>query len=135
MSYATKDAFFKGFQRRWLYDVPSPLGDVVVGSVSEREHQAFERKLKKLEKAKTAESVRLWYMGLGLWKPNLDEAGNWKLDGSGKRIPPTEKYFTDDEIQQIVDSDIDYAVTRQLTDKIIEHLGVAEADLEELAKN
>lgn len=117
--YAAKEAFFGGFKRRWK-EIESPLlgGKVLIGSMSEKEHQRFEKRLEGMRKRKTAEHVRLAYMAECVWLPDRSA-----------------RMFSDEDFNRLLTEDMDYAVTRQLTDAIVDHLGVGPDDLEELAKN
>lgn len=115
--FAKKEAFFGGFTRRWKETV-CPLGKVVIGSMSEKEHQRFEKRLDSMRKRKTIDQVRLAYMCECVWLPDKSA-----------------RMFSDEDFNLFLTEDLDYAVTRQLTEEIISHLGVTPDDLEDLAKN
>lgn len=117
--FANKDAFFSGFTRRWK-EVDCALlgGKVVIGSMSEKEHQRFERRLEGMRKKKTIDNIRLAYMCECVWLPDKSA-----------------RMFNAEDLEQFMASEVDYAVTRQLMDEILKHVGVQDDDLGELAKN
>jgi hypothetical protein len=115
--FADKSAFFGGFQRRYK-EVDCPLGKVLIGNLSEGEHQQLEKEIERNQKKKTEHIVRLVYLKWGCWTPDKSA-----------------RLFTDADIKKLVDEDIDYAIVRSLVNEIVEHIGTTNQDIEALAKN